>query len=94
MRRYGSNLHGLFCGLLLSACLVVVVEPPVAGAQCPGEGDCCSANGSPGCEDPECCDTVCALMPTCCTDEWTATCASIAENPIVGCGDYCSPCGR
>ena len=42
-------------------------------------GDCCSPNGTPGCDDGTCCDTVCAADPFCCTNEWDVSCADRAE---------------
>lgn len=34
--------------------------PAFASGPCPGTGDCCAANGTPGCEDSDCCQLVCA----------------------------------
>ncbi|MCX4242148.1 hypothetical protein [Paraliomyxa miuraensis] len=42
-------------------------------------GDCCAANGSPGCDDPVCETAVCALDPFCCSTEWDGICADEAE---------------
>ncbi len=47
---------------------------------CPGDGDCFSANFSPGCEDAFCCSMVCAQDDLCCSEEWDYTCAGIAED--------------
>ncbi len=47
---------------------------------CPGEGDCCSPNGTAGCDDTTCCNIVCAADPFCCDTEWDATCAIEAED--------------
>ncbi|MHC4430064.1 MAG: trypsin-like serine peptidase, partial [Planctomycetota bacterium] len=33
-------------------------------ADCPGTGDCCQANGTPGCDDQACCELVCACDPS------------------------------
>ena len=41
----------------------------VAGA-CPGSGDCCVPNGTPGCSDFECCDFICFIDSYCCDVEW------------------------
>lgn len=57
----------------------------VAGPNCPGEGDCCNANETPGCDDGSCCDAVCAHLPFCCETEWDALCAAEAA-------ELCSPC--
>ncbi len=44
-----------------------------------GTGDCCVANGSPGCEQPFCCDAVCDADPSCCDDPWDSDCVVLAE---------------
>jgi hypothetical protein len=54
-------------------------------------GDCLAPNDTPGCEDVTCCETVCAIRPTCCTVEWDEDCAQLAENQCGG-GGYPS-CG-
>ena len=41
----------------------------------PGAGPCSQANGSPGCENIECCNQVCDLDPFCCDIEWDEFCA-------------------
>ncbi|MCH8852050.1 MAG: hypothetical protein IID41_05295 [Planctomycetes bacterium] len=41
----------------------------------PDAGPCSEANGSPGCEDTECCNAVCDLDPFCCDVEWDEYCA-------------------
>ncbi len=54
---------------------------------CPGEGDCCQGNNTPGCDDEDCCNAVCALDPFCCEDVWDDLCADQAA-------DVCFPlCG-
>lgn len=63
----------------------ISITPSVA-CNCPGEGDCCAANGSVGCDDDGCCQTICAADPFCCTTEWDASCASAA-------GFLCGACG-
>jgi hypothetical protein len=45
---------------------------------CPGSGNCCLPNGSPGCNDAGCCDLVCAIDPWCCDTSWDAQCANTA----------------
>jgi hypothetical protein len=45
---------------------------------CPGEGNCFEPNGTPGCEDQLCCDTVCVADPNCCDVAWDTTCAELA----------------
>ncbi|MCZ6445837.1 MAG: hypothetical protein O6758_06605, partial [Planctomycetota bacterium] len=56
----------------------------VAGG-CPGAGDCCVANGSPGCDDAKCCNAVCAILPGCCFFNWDNFCALVAAGDPVNC---------
>jgi hypothetical protein len=69
-----------------------------AGAGCPGQGgDCCSANGTPGCDDLACCEAVCAIDPFCCDVAWDSICAGEAADLCEICGgpppgsDCCTP---
>jgi hypothetical protein len=55
--------------------------------------DCCSANGSAGCDDATCEAAVCAEDPFCCNTDWDGVCANAAIalcplqcNPV--CGDF------
>ncbi len=64
-------------------------EPPPGGdeggAPPPGsDGDCCMANGSPGCDDGGVESCVCAQDSYCCNNEWDAQCAGEVES--FGCG--------
>ncbi len=53
---------------------------------CPGDGDCCVADGTPGCDNAECCSIVCAVDPFCCDVSWDSICAGEA---LSLCGDLC-----
>ncbi len=62
----------------------------------PGAGPCLEGNGTPGCEDIECCALTCDVLPDCCVVEWTQVCADAALDTfcvpdpacgIVGTGD-------
>jgi hypothetical protein len=55
---------------------------------CPGDGSCFFANGSPGCDDVACCNTVCAADPFCCDVEWDQLCADQANDL---CGNAACP---
>ena len=48
---------------------------------CPGPGDCCdpAGNGSPGCDNLDCCQRVCATDPFCCSVVWDTVCANAAQ---------------
>ena len=52
---------------------------------CGGDGDCCQANGTPGCSDPAIQSCVCADDAFCCDTEWDNICAEEVEN--FECGD-------
>ena len=58
-----------------------------------GGGDCCSSNGSPGCDDPTCEAIICALDPFCCNNTWDGICANeaLAEPACQGAGGTCPP---
>ncbi len=59
--------------------LIECIEPPLDCA--PGSGPCGEPNGSPGCEDPECCKLVCDLDggdPNCCIEPWSQICVNLA----------------
>ncbi len=75
------------------------VSPPAPPA-CPRNGDCCDPHGSAGCDDPACCDAVCAADPFCCEAIWDAACVNGAQ-ALCGCappkacaaGDCCAVAG-
>ena len=53
-------------------------DPGACGSVCPGSGDCGAPNGTPGCDDIECCEKVCAADPFCCDSKWDDQCAAEA----------------
>ncbi len=59
-----------------------------SGILCGGDGnsDCCVANGTPGCDDPECLAKVCDINPACCI-AWDALCAQIANKVCAVCSE-------
>ncbi len=69
-----------FCCLTLwdSACALAALDL-CGNANCPGTGDCAVANGTPGCEDALCCETVCLEDPSCCESGWDQSCADEAR---------------
>jgi hypothetical protein len=56
---------------------------------CPGDGDCCVANGTPACDNPDCCDFICFADPFCCDQAWDALCAATARDECAVCADPC-----
>ncbi len=62
---------------------------PLCGA---GNGSCCFANGTPGCEQVACCESVCGADPYCCDVDWDAMCAEMtATDPNCDCAGPCGP---
>jgi hypothetical protein len=57
--------------------------PPACGDA--GSGNCCERNGTPFCEDAECCATVCGVDPSCCETGWDEDCAELAGQLCVSC---------
>lgn len=45
---------------------------------CPGMEDCHAPHDTPSCEDGECCQEVCAEIPSCCQLQWSEECAELA----------------
>lgn len=76
----------------LLSCTVAAVSALFASsafsqANCPGAGNCCISNGSPGCEIAACCQIICAADPFCCNTTWDGICANAAQNqPACQCG--------
>lgn len=54
--------------------------------ECSLVGDCCSAHAGGGCERSGCCENVCGADPSCCTDDWSQSCAGLA---LEVCGAVC-----
>jgi hypothetical protein len=48
----------------------------------PNAENCFAVNstGDGGCDNPVCCNTVCSIDPTCCSDAWDAICVTIAND--------------
>jgi predicted outer membrane repeat protein len=63
-----------------------------SGGVCgPGHGNCCVANGTPGCADETCCNTVCGADPYCCDVEWDGQCAEQAQGLCDCSAGVCGP---
>jgi hypothetical protein len=63
-----------------------------AGSACgPDAGSCNEANGTPGCDDVECCEAVCAADSFCCETEWDGACVNLALELCGGKGGVCAP---
>ncbi len=57
---------------------IAVTTGPCADSCTAAEGDCYADNGTPGCEDADCCANVCALDGYCCNSAWDGLCAQVA----------------
>lgn len=62
-------------------------------------GECCAANGTPGCDNATCTAAICQEDPFCCGTSWDGVCATKAENEpaCAGVDDSCpggSPCNN
>jgi len=53
------------------------------------DGDCCSDNGTPGCNDEECTDAVCAADAFCCDNNWDNICGNLGADTCAICGVEC-----
>lgn len=52
----------------------------LSGGPCgPGRGSCFDPHANPGCETTTCCESVCAIDSTCCTQDWDSDCVQIAN---------------
>ncbi len=61
------------------------VLDPLCGA--PNAGDCFQANGTPGCDNAECCGAVCTVDLDCCEVAWDQACVDLAFTVCGSCGD-------
>ncbi len=75
-----------------SICASAAIEACAPCFECgsSGAGSCCEANGTPYCDDADCCALVCDLDPFCCNTEWDSICASQAQESC----EECLACGN
>ena len=59
---------------------------------CPGVDTCWDSHGTPGCEDPACCNVVCAIDPVCCIEAWDQNCVAVAQARCVPDSNWNCPC--
>ncbi len=74
-----NTRHKAAVTVLLAAAIVPVANTEtiyVDATSC--DSDCCVANGTPGCDDPECEAIICAIDPFCCDSSWDGLCADQA----------------
>lgn len=53
----------------------------------PDAGDCCTDNGTPGCDDELCCNMICVVDPFCCDTAWDQNCADAAVALCAACAE-------
>ncbi len=56
-------------------------------------GSCCSAQTTPGCNDPDLEVCVCQNLPSCCTDAWSEACALLVQQKYCQTGVRQCVCG-
>lgn len=61
-------------------CVNEPIDGCFAGCGDPDSGSCQENNGTPGCDDAECCSFVCNLDVFCCDITWDASCVLIAKD--------------
>lgn len=59
---------------------------------CPTDASCNTINRGPGCDDPSCCNAVCALDPHCCTVRWDNPCVQTARTICAPESGWSCPC--
>ena len=94
-------MRGFECGALAGVYLGDGTTCDDCDPACNNEaGDCCIANGTPGCDTSDCCHYVCALDVFCCAGPgkedgfWDSACAQEANDVDTGCGqigEVCEP---
>lgn len=52
-------------------------------------GSCTVPHGTPSCSDTACCQTVCGIDPSCCTQAWDVFCVQLANSYCFGCSLSC-----
>jgi hypothetical protein len=62
------------------------IHPSGGGGIAGGSSTCCSAQATPGCNDPECQSIVCAADAFCCNKIWDSICADQANQWCASCG--------
>ncbi|MCA9310565.1 MAG: trypsin-like peptidase domain-containing protein, partial [Phycisphaerales bacterium] len=72
------------------AAMAVQVCTDLGDPGCPGPDSCFETHVTRGCNDPDCCDTVCNIEPFCCENYWDDVCVSLARElcelpPSQGC---------
>jgi hypothetical protein len=86
-----TQWDGICAGNAQAQCAVCA-----GGGTCPpSANDCCapSPDGTPGCNDPACCDLICAADPFCCDTAWDGLCSGAALTQCPQCAGLGCPKG-
>jgi hypothetical protein len=68
-------------GILTYAVSLTTLEPTCGDSFA---GDCYTAHNSPACSMVDCCELVCSIDPTCCSQSWDADCSAYASAGCAG----------
>ncbi len=62
--------------------------------ECPGPDSCYTTHSTRGCNNPDCCETVCDFDEFCCANYWDEVCVALAREMCdVGDAGFCTPNG-
>ncbi len=73
----------------LAVCSVVAAMGVVPSAFADDPNCCCTPHAGTSCSDPSCSNTVCAIDPYCCYQQWDGTCAYEAAQLCGAAAPYC-----
>lgn len=73
-------------------CVDIAVELCYTRNQCPGLEPCDRSHASPGCAEPQCCQIVCSVDPTCCSEGWDTGCVAEARGRCKPATSWECPC--
>jgi hypothetical protein len=71
---------------------VSIANAKCGGCGSPGTGNCCIVHATPYCNDGGCCESVCAVDPSCCSISWDLACTLLTLNQVA-CLDLGCTCG-
>lgn len=87
------ELDNVCCALGWDSSCVTIARAICFGLQdCPGSKKCNISHGEPGCDDPSCCNVVCAIDPLCCIEAWDILCVQSAQSRCQPSPDSNCPC--
>ena len=66
-------------GAIAAIVAIAVLTRIAAAGTCPAAGSCYHAHASTGCDELDCCESICWLDPFCCDVEWDQLCRDNAR---------------